>query len=255
MSNRRTLMAAAAIVLALVAGIGVYVYASNADKRAQENASFVDAYVATSDIAKGTTGEEAVQAGLIQQAKVAKGSLPPSAVTNLNDLAGKVAAARIDMKQFVTAQTFVSASDGVGGAFAQSIKSQDLVAVTVTVDADHGVANAIAPGDHVNIATTTQDANGNPQTDYLMENVKVLAVGTSTAQGVSPGSVPAGGSTTDQAAAPSGNQGVLTFEVSKADALRVIAANSGNSKIYLVLLPPGLSSTSTGSPKTAASSK
>ena len=252
MSNRRTLMAAAAIVLALVAGIGVYVYASNADKRAQENASFVDAYVATSDIAKGTTGEEAVQAGLIQQAKVAKGSLPPSAVTNLNDLAGKVAAARIDMKQFVTAQTFVSASDGVGGAFAQSIKSQDLVAVTVTVDADHGVANAIAPGDHVNIATTTQDANGNPQTDYLMENVKVLAVGTSTAQGVSPGSVPAGGSTTDQAAAPSGNQGVLTFE---ADALRVIAANSGNSKIYLVLLPPGLSSTSTGSPKTAASSK
>jgi Flp pilus assembly protein CpaB len=248
-------MAAAAIVLALVAGIGVYVYASNADKRAQENASFVDAYVATSDIAKGTTGEEAVQAGLIQQAKVAKGSLPPSAVTNLNDLAGKVAASRIDMKQFVTAQTFVSASDGVGGAFAQSIKSQDLVAVTVTVDADHGVANAIAPGDHVNIATTTTDANGNPQTDYLMESVKVLAVGTSTAQGVSPGSVPAGGSTTDQAAAPSGNQGVLTFEVSKADALRVIAANSGNSKIYLVLLPPGLSSTSTGSPKTAASSK
>ena len=45
-SNRRTLMAAAAIVLALVAGIGVYVYASGADKRAQENASFVDAYVA-----------------------------------------------------------------------------------------------------------------------------------------------------------------------------------------------------------------
>jgi len=116
------------------------------------------------------------------------------------------------------------------------------------VDADHGVANAIAPGDHVNIATTTNDANGNPQTDYLMENVKVLAVGTSTAQGVSPGAA-AGG------AAPSGNQGVLTFEVSRADALRVIAANSGNSKIYLVLLPPGLSNTSTGAPKTAASSK
>ena len=70
-------MAAAAIVLALIAGIGVYVYASNADKRAQENASFVDAYVATSDIAKGTTGEEAVSAGLIQQEKVAKGSMPP----------------------------------------------------------------------------------------------------------------------------------------------------------------------------------
>jgi len=248
-------MAAAAIVLALIAGIGVYVYASNADKRAQENASFVDAYVATSDIAKGTTGEEAVSAGLIQQEKVAKGSMPPSAVTNLNDLAGKVAASRIDSKQFITAQTFVSADDGVGGAFAQSIKSEDLVAVTVTVDADHGVANAIAPGDHVNIATTTTDGDGNAQTEYIMTNVKVLAVGASTAQGAAP--VPAGGgSTTDQAgAAPPANSGVLTFEVSQADALRVIAANSGSSKIYLVLLPPGLSSASAGSPKTAASSK
>ena len=248
-------MAAAAIVLALVAGIGVYVYASNADKRAQENASFIDAYVATADIAKGTTGEEAVSAGLIRQEKVAKGSMPPSAVTNLNDLAGKVAASRIDTKQFITAQTFVSAEDGVGGAFAQSIKSEDLVAVTVTVDADHGVANAISPGDHVNIATTTTDGDGNAQTEYIMTNVKVLAVGTSTAQGVAP-AAPGDGSTTDQAgAAPSSNNGVLTFEVTQADALRVIAANSGSSKIYLVLLPPGLSSTSAGSAKTAASSK
>ena len=47
MSNRRTLMAAAAIVLAAVAGIGVFVYASNADSRAQENAQFVDAFVAS----------------------------------------------------------------------------------------------------------------------------------------------------------------------------------------------------------------
>jgi Flp pilus assembly protein CpaB len=239
-------MAAAAIVLALVAGIGVYVYASNADKRAQENASFVDAYVATSDIAKGTTGDEAVSAGLIQQEKVAKGSLPPSVVTNLNDLAGKVAAARIDTKQFITGETFVAADDGVGGAFAQSIKSQDLVAVTVTVDADHGVANAIAPGDHVDIATTTTDANGNAQTDYLMQNVKVLAVGASTTQGQAPGAA---------GAAPPANSGVLTFEVSSADALRVIAANSGQSKIYLVLLPPGLNNTSAGSAKAAASSK
>ena len=55
-SNRRTLMAAAAIVLAAVAGIGVYMYASGADKRAQDKAPFVDALVADSDIAKGTTG-------------------------------------------------------------------------------------------------------------------------------------------------------------------------------------------------------
>ena len=112
MSNRRTLMAAAAIVLAAVAGIGVYVYASNADSRAQENAEFVDAFVASSDIAKGTTGEEAVQAGLITKEKVARSSVPPSVISSENDLADKVAASRIDTKQFITAQSFVSADEG-----------------------------------------------------------------------------------------------------------------------------------------------
>ena len=148
-------MAAAAIVLAAVAGIGVYMYASNADSRAQENAEFVDAFVATSDIAKGTTGAEAVQAGLITKEKVARSSVPPSVIASENDFVDKVAASRIDTKQFITAQTFVSAGeDGVGGAFAQAIARQDLVAVTVNMDVERGVANAIEPGDHVDIAQT-----------------------------------------------------------------------------------------------------
>ena len=248
-------MAAAAIVLALVAGIGVYMYASGADKRAQENASFVDAYVANADIAKGTTGSELLQAGLISKERVAKGSLPPSLIGNLNDLNNLVAAGPISDKQFITSGSFVSASDGSGGPFSTAIAAKDLVAVTVTVDADHGVANQIAPGDHVNIASTTTDANGVAQTSYIMNNVKVLAVGANTVQQVSPsaaiGSVGSDGSTP-----PPSNPGVLTFEVTQPDALRVISANSGPSKIYLVLLPPASSSTGTsGSTKAAASSK
>ena len=77
MSNRRTLMAAAAIVLALVAGIGVYMYASGADKRAQDNASFVSAYVANADIAKGTTGAEVLQAGLVDTGEGRQGFVAP----------------------------------------------------------------------------------------------------------------------------------------------------------------------------------
>jgi pilus assembly protein CpaB len=223
-------MAAAAIVLALVAGIGVYMYASGADKRAEENASLVDAYVANADIAKGTTGPELVQAGLIAREKVAKSSVPPGAVTNLDDLADLQTAGPISTKQFLTSASFVSTKDGAGGPFSQSIAADDLVAVTVTVDADHGVANQITPGDHVNMATTTQDEGGNAVTEYMLENVKVLAVGASTSQ---PQAAPVDGT----APAPT-NSGVLTFEVSQADALRIISANSGGSKLYLVLLPP-----------------
>jgi Flp pilus assembly protein CpaB len=225
-------MAAAAIVLAAVAGIGVYVYASNADERAQENASFVSALVASSDIAKGTTGAEALQAGLVKMEKVAKSSVPPSIITDVNELDGKVAASRIDTKQFITAQTFVSAEDGIGGAFAQALK-QDLVAVSVNVDAERGVANQIEPGDHVDIATSTVDENGNATTNYLLQNVRVLAVGASTVQPQATSTDPAQAETTNQS-------GLLTFEVTSDDALRVIEAKQGNGNMYLVLLPPKL---------------
>jgi Flp pilus assembly protein CpaB len=229
-------MAAAAIVLAAIAGIGVYVYASNADKRAEDNAGFVSALVATSDIAKGTTGQEALQAGLVKTEKVSKGSVPPSIITNINDLDGKVAASRIDTKQFITAQTFVSAADGVGGAFAQAIANDNLVAVSVNVDASHGVANQIEPGDRVDIATSSVDQNGQATTSYLLSDVKVLAVGAATLP-ASPTSSSGG------AAQPQQQTGLLTFEVSSEDALRVIAANQGQSNMYLVLRPPKLGTT------------
>jgi pilus assembly protein CpaB len=245
-------MAAAAIVLALVAGIGVYMYASGADKRAQENASFVNAYVANADIAKGTTGNEIAQAGLVTTEKVAKSSVPPGAVTDLNQLADLMTAGPISTKQFITTGSFVSAKDGGGGVFSNSIAASDLVAVTVTVDADHGVANQITPGDHVNIATTATDDQGNPTTQYMLDNVKVLAVGASTTQ---PAATPAAGTSADASAPPPSNSGVLTFEVTQADALRIIQANSGSSKIYLVLLPPTATPAPSSSGAKAAASK
>jgi pilus assembly protein CpaB len=244
-------MAAAAIVLALVAGIGVYMYAAGADQRAQDNASFVDAYVANADIAKGTTGAEIVQAGLVTKEKVAKGSVPPGAVTDLNTLADQQAAGPISTKQFITTGAFISVKDGAGGPFSQSIAAQDLVAVTASFDADHGVANQVTPGDHVNIATTSDDGNGNKTTTYMLQDVKVLAVGANTSA-VSAAPATDSGDGTTAAAAPQ-TSGVLTFEVSQADALRIIAANSGGG-LYLVLLPPETVPTgTTGGAKTASS--
>jgi pilus assembly protein CpaB len=249
-------MAAAAIVLALVAGIGVYMYAAGADKRAQDNASFVDAYVANADIAKGTTGTELIQADLISKERVAKGSVPPGAITDLNVLTDLMTAGPLTTKQFITSGSFVSVKDGAGGAFSQSIAAQNLVAVTITVDADRGVANQITPGDHVDIAVPTENADGSNEVtySYMLSDVKVLAVGASTTQQAAAPAADA--SSSDAAAAPPSNSGVLTFEVSKDDALRIISANSGASRLYLVLLPPStVPSSSGGTAKAAASSK
>jgi Flp pilus assembly protein CpaB len=225
-SNRRTLLAAAAVVLALVAGFGVFSYVSHADRRAEDRVGFVPALVANADIAKGTTGEEVLQAGLVKMERVARGSIPSSIFTDAGQLKGTVASTAVGSKQFITRQTFVAPTDGGAGPLASAIARKDLVAITVSFDQERGVANEVAPGDHVNMVLVSEK-----QVGYLLQNVKVLAVGATTITAASQG-------------APAATSGVLTFELSASDALAVIAAQqTGN--IYLMLLPPTASSTST----------
>lgn len=220
MGKSRTLIAAAAVILAAVSGIGVYFYVTSADSRAQRNASVVEAFVASQNIPKGTSADTALASGLITTAKVLQGSIPADAVTDTSALKGKVSVATISAKQFITSTSFAAPAEGGGGSLASAIDGQGLVAVTISVDTAHGVAGAIAPGDHVDIATV-----GDTGAQYLLQNVRVLAVGQATAA-----SAPTGAAS----AATAQSSGLITFEVTSADALQVEnAAHSGS--LYLSL--------------------
>jgi Flp pilus assembly protein CpaB len=221
--NRRTLIAAAAIVLAAAAGFGVYFYVSGADSRAQDRVELVEAFIAARDIPKGMTGDTALSEGLIVPSRVLRGSVPPAAVTDSSLLNGKVAAATIEAKQFITAQSFVEPAEGGGGSLASSIGSSDKVAVTISVDAERGVANSIAPGDRVDILVVD-----NGGASVLLEKVKVLAVGQETA-------LSAGG-VNGQPSPTAATSGLITFELRPEDALAVVNANK-NGTVYLTLRP------------------
>lgn len=228
MGNRRTLLAAAAILLAIAAGMGVYFYVSGADQRAEDKVQTVEAFVAVGDIPKGTSGSAAVSGGLITTARVLRGSVPASAVTNTEDLNGKVAASTIQAKQYITDGSFVAPSEGGGGTLAASIGDKNFVAVTISFDSARAVANQIAPGDRVDMI----DGSGN----YLLRGVKVLAIGTETA------ATAAGGN--GQPSPTASSSGLITFEVPPDQALTIVNANSEGG-LYLTLQP--LSATSGGS--------
>lgn len=220
MGNRRTLLAAAAILLAAVAGLGVYFYVSGADNRAESKVQTVEAFVAVQDIPKGTSGSSALAAGLIAPARTLRGSVPPAAVTDSSVLQGKVAAATIQARQFITDASFVAPAQGGGGSLAASIGSKDVVAVTISFDAARAVANQIAPGDRVDLI----DGDG----QYLYRGVKVLAIGSETA------ATAAGGN--GQPSATASASGLITFEVTPEEALKIVAAGRDGA-IYLTLLP------------------
>jgi Flp pilus assembly protein CpaB len=221
--NRRALIAAAAIVLAAAAGVLVYFYVAAADQRAEDKVSMVQAYVATSDIPKGTTGDRALADGLIDIEEVLRGSVPPSAVTDSSLLDGKVAASAISARQFITDASFVSPAEGGGGSLAAAIGDRGRVAVTISVDAARGVAGQIAPGDRVDILVVNEGAAG-----YILQDVKVLAVGQETAA-----SAAGGNGQPSQTAAQSG---LITFELSPEDAAQVVSANQSGT-LYLTLKP------------------
>jgi len=218
--NRRTLLAAAAILLAVAAGMGVYFYVSGADKRAEGKVQTVEAFVAIRDIPKGASGAEALASGSIAAARVLRGSVPAAAVVDTGDLDGKVAASTIQARQFITDASFVSPSEGGGGYLAGAIGNANLVAVTISFDSARAVANQIAPGDRVDMI----DRNAN----YLLRGVKVLAIGTETAANA------AGGN--GQPSPTASSSGLITFEVTPEQATMIVKANNEGA-LYLTLLP------------------
>lgn len=227
MGNRRTLLAAAAVVLAVVAGMGVYVYVSGADQRARSGVQTVEAFVAVADIPKGTSGSSALSEGLITPARVLRGSVPPAAVTDASTLQGKVAASTISARQYITDASFLAPAQGGGGSLATTIGDKGLVAVTVAFDAARAVANQVAPGDRVDLI----DSGG----QYMLRSVKILAVGTETAATATGGN--------GQPSATAAQTGLYTFEVTPEQALQIVTANRQGG-LTMTLLPLGATGTS-----------
>ena len=98
---------------------------------------------------------------------------------------------------------------------------------------------------------TIDDAKVPTPPPYLLQNVKVLAVGVATVRNRPQRRRPMPTTPTT----PSCSPGSLTFEVTSDDALRVIEANTGQGKPYLVLLPPKLGSSSGGTAAPASGSR
>lgn len=250
------LVAIAAVVLAGAAAYLSYEYAHKADTRAQKNIERVDVLVANSDISKGTSAAQALNSGLIGTKAVPRAFLPPTVVANAGDLTDKISVATISKGQFIVGDSFVKPAEA--GGFSAGIP-KGLQAITISVDASHAVGGFVQPGDRVNVLYSgplTEQKNGNPLkgspdpariSAFLLPSVRVLAVGTATANTAPASSTAtnaatsgtAAGSNSSTAAASTGNSGLITLEVTPRQAVQIAQATSMGS-FYLSLDAPGL---------------
>jgi len=145
---------------------------------------------------------------------------PTTALTDINQIRGKVALNNLSTGQIVVDGMFVEPRAATV-SFAQRIPPGQ-VAVTISVDNIRGVAGLIVPGDQVNILASAPDG-----TRYLYQNVNVLAVGNTPA--------PQPGDTTATTTQTAGGGGLMTFAVPPLAAAKISVATG----VYLTLVPPG----------------
>jgi pilus assembly protein CpaB len=226
----RVLAILVAVVLALVATAALVIYVNGADRRAIASQRPVRILVAAADIKAGTRGEDAENSKSIEVKEVPQRSAVPGGFRNVGQLEGKFAAVDIVKGEQLLPTRWVGAGEVEGRGLLPI--PDDHQALSIGLDLTRQVAGFVTPGDNVGIVLTLPTGGGGTKTRFLLQNVRVLAVGTtalssSTAQG--------GGGRVNQG---KGGQSLtaITLAVKKQHVESVVhAAVDGD--IYLTLMP------------------
>jgi len=227
--NRRMIIVIGAVVGAALAAVATWSYLQGADRRAYADASLVKVFRVTKPVNKAATGADVLDHAFISSDLIPQKFRPPTALTDVNVIRGKVALTALPVGQIVVDGQFVDPKVA-SSSFAQRIPAGQ-VAISVEVDRVRGVAELIEPGDKVNIFTLSPDGE-----HMLLQNVDVIAVGKTAAP------QPGDQTPPKDAAAVSAGRGLITFAVPVTAAARIAYATTGpitkDSGVYLTLVPP-----------------
>ncbi len=176
----RVLAILVAVVLALVATAALVVYVNGADRRAISDQEPVKVWVAIKPIPAGTSGLNASNTGLIEQVEMPKKNAVKGGVVSLTQIQNKFAAVDIVEDEQLLLSRWVG-SDEVAGRRLLPIPEKHQ-ALSIGVELTRQVAGFVTPGDPVSMVVTLARKNGAGKdvdtSQFLLQNVQVLAVGT-----------------------------------------------------------------------------
>jgi pilus assembly protein CpaB len=217
--GRRVMAVLAAMVVGLVGVAAVLLYAKGADSRAVADQRPQTVYMAKERVPSGTTAADAVAKGLMVTTQIAAKGIPAGALTKVDEATGKlVALSDIAAGDFVVASRFGTTPLGQ-----KAIQVPDgLVAVSVSLSDPGRVGTFVTPGSRIVIydtyvpaAATKGAAAGTKVTQVLLDDVLVIAVGSTSLTPVA--------TAEGQAAAPPAAAGALvTVAVPPATAAKLV---------------------------------
>lgn len=224
--GRRTILLVAAIVVAALGTVLVWLYVNRAENAALAGQQPVEVLVATSDIPAGTTGAQIAQSGLSELRRLPAASVPPGALSDLTPVASQLTTATVFTGQVLIGSMFGSEVQSGGGLNLP----RGTMAVSVSLGDPQRVAGFVSPGSDVAVFLTAQnvDRADGAQTALLLPRVLVVAVGPRTVSSTATsGSQPSNGEQIPSA--------ILTLALTQGQAQQLIHAQA-TGQLYLGLL-------------------
>jgi pilus assembly protein CpaB len=221
-SARRTLIIIVAIGIAAVAAVANVLYLNSVQDRANSHAKLLKVFVVARDVEKGATGESVIASGQVKSGSVPEQYRPATALTDINQIKGKVSLTGLAAGQVIVDGQFVEPI-AAQVTFSQRIPTGQ-VAVAVALDGVKAVGGLLVPGDKVDMVVPGSPAAGSGGEAFLYQNVNILAIGSTAAP--QPG---------ETQAVSAGGGGIITFAVPPVAAEKILLAGAG---ITLVLVPP-----------------
>lgn len=223
--GRRTLLLIAALVVAALGTVLIFLYVNNLEEDALDGAAPVEVLVATQQVAPGTTAADASNDGAFEIQTVPASAAPVGVLSDITLISDQVALAPIFPGQQILAQMF-----GPPGASASSglTVPKDKLAMSVQLGDPERVAGFVAPGSDVTLFWTDDDGD----TVVIIPKINILATGATTlATQITTDE--SGESTTAEIP-----QAILTLEADQLQAQRIITAQA-NGAIYFGILGDG----------------
>jgi pilus assembly protein CpaB len=225
--DRRRILLVVAVVVALAGTAMVYLYVRGADARANDRFKTVNALVAVAPIEQGESIDDAATNGKLALQPVPQDYLLPNYQTSVTDLSGSKATVAILPGEQIVSDKF--SEDGGAVTSGLSIP-KGMLAISVSLTDTGRVAGFVNPGTDVAIFLLGTDAStGQDFTRLLLEEVEVIAVGsttttqttTTTAEGVE---------TTEQLP-----RTLMTLALTQADAEKVLLSQKTGELAFAVL--------------------
>jgi pilus assembly protein CpaB len=224
----RLIAMVAAVLLAAVAAVALFVYVRDIEQRAFEDAELVEVLIAPEGIPEGVLGADAAEAALIERSQVPRVNVPEGAVRSLDQISGQVTLAPFFADEILVEGRFTEM-----GEVAPTLDIPDgLEAITVQVGVPQGVAGFVRPGDRVSLIATLEAAGEDADDDdvpvvqrseYLLQDIPVLSTGQRVGDGA------------DDVEEGTG-QVLLTVALPPEDAERLVFAIN-QASLYFTLLP------------------